>query len=243
MADDFACLISLYPLCPLVPVHYVAGSADHENGIILDATDECAITIFALVQLSLCPISTGYVVDHHQFSFPPMKRQRVGGDLHIGHGAILKSVPAQYEVLQSRPGVGYIFQQHWNIFRRANIGNPHGQEFVARISEALSRSIVDFEKLQGFQVVDPHRLRMVYKQNSKAGVVLAQPDLRDRRAGINGAIPPLSDEMIGSHGDVSQRSDSLALLHTQPGSRSFRRSPDSRADIRRNYHFSVPITS
>src|SRR5262249_29460422 len=75
---------------------------------------------------------------------------------------------------QAEAHLGYVLKQARDVFLRANLGNAHAEELLAGIAVVLDGRIVDLQKLQGFQVIDPHGLRIVSEEHAETGVVLAQ---------------------------------------------------------------------
>ena len=54
------------------------------------------------------------------------------------------------------PGI----DQGRNIFRRPNIANCHGQEFLSRITVVLHRRIIDCEKRECLRIINPGGARV-----------------------------------------------------------------------------------
>jgi len=61
---------------------------------------------------------------------------------------------------------GNIVQQSWQLCRRANIGDGHGEKFSTAVTVVTDGSIIDCEKLQGFKIIGPHGLGIVVEQQS-----------------------------------------------------------------------------
>jgi hypothetical protein len=52
-----------------------------------------------------------------------------------------------------------------------NVSQQLAQELISRKSIMLDRSIIRLETVEGFQIVDPHRFRVIAEQRAEADFV------------------------------------------------------------------------
>ena len=103
------------------------------------------------------------VLNGCQSRFAAAKKNSLGSDFDFENFAVLSPVAPVPAKSQSRWIVADGFEHAWNVFDRADVGDTHAQEFLARVSILCESCFIDVEKSQCFGVVNVHRLGIAGK--------------------------------------------------------------------------------
>jgi len=95
-------------------------------------------------------------------------------DFDIDDFAILAAMPPMAGVMILRTFFFHALKQARNFFRRVNIRDFHAEKFFARKTVIVGGGVIDFEKVQRFQIIHPHRMRIVGKEQPETGFTFAQ---------------------------------------------------------------------
>ena len=126
-------------------------------------------------QLLLRAQALGHVDGDHQPRLPPGQLDGVGSHLHVEQLAGRLAVPP--DVRQGRGTLRQPLQlvlQAGHVLGRADAGDGHAQELVARVPVTLDRRVVDGQEAQRLRVEHPHRLRARVEEHAVALLAGAQ---------------------------------------------------------------------
>ena len=119
----------------------------------------------------------------------------------------LQAMAPGADIAQAGRAVGDQVHQPRQVLRRADVGDAHGQELGAAVAVVLERGLVDLEKGERVEVVDPHRRRVLVEQEAEARLFLdagGRPRLARRRAADGLAQMEVADGERGEIGKLRQ---------------------------------------
>ena len=128
------------------------------------------------------------VLRPHQHGVAPAEENPLRRRFHFYNRAVLAHVPPAAMRGQLRGSVLHHVEQARNVFRRAHVGEPHSEHFLAGVAVMLDGGGVDFKELQGLQVEDVHRLRIGGEKQLKVRVVEGRICAAEFR-GARGSLP------------------------------------------------------
>src|SRR5918998_2077890 len=100
------------------------------------------------------------------------------GDLHINDRSIFLPVSPSARPINAGGRVRHTLQQSRDVLSRTYISDGHGEKLRTSISVMENGGLVDGKESEGFEVIDPHRKRVAFKQEAVSFPRLAQSHFR-----------------------------------------------------------------
>ncbi len=105
------------------------------------------------------------VVCEHQMRCPAVEAERVRHDLDVDQRPVLALVTPRPRYIDPLGGALEIGRQRRYVLTRANVSDRQAKELCLRVAVLANRGIVDGNKRERFQVIDPHRMRVALKEH------------------------------------------------------------------------------
>ncbi len=112
------------------------------------------------------------VARHHQDGRSPAEFDGGGTDVDVDLHPRLEAMAPLADIAQARRPVRRQVQQLRHVLRRSNVGDAHAEELGARVAVVLDRRLIDLEKGQRAQLIDPHRGRVLIEQVAERGIAV-----------------------------------------------------------------------
>ena len=106
----------------------------------------------------------GDVLRENQLRLPVGEDEGVRHDLHLDEGAVLRPVAPDPRLVEPLAHPCDVLQQRRDVLGRADVLDGHPQELLAGVAVPPDGGVVDRQEGEGFQVVDPHRMRVGFEQ-------------------------------------------------------------------------------
>ena len=128
-------------------------------------------------------------------------------------------------------GLGDVRQQRRLVIGWANVGDGHGQEFLAPIAVMRHGGVIDFEERKGLKIINPHRQRICFEEAAITLLALVQRlldllaldgqgDLISHgREELHVALAISAFLLVVLHGQYADGPCRRPQRHTQPGRR------------------------
>jgi len=144
----------------------------------------------------LRPAPIGDILGENQLRLPVGEGEGVRHDLHLDEGAALRPVAPDPRLVEPLVHPCDVLQQRRDVLGRADVFDGHPQELLAGVTVPPDGGVVDRQEGERFQIVDPHRVWIVLKQqpigflgSPSGGSAPAQPTRSSRFLGRHS--PPL----------------------------------------------------
>lgn len=155
-----------------VAIHFASAVIDRQDSAvegfdqdgILHAVEDGTVVFLAFAERRLRLYTFCYIQSSYEDGGASVVRERVGVDFDINDASILAAVPPNARMLKRGAFSFQVFQQARHILLRADVGNAHGEEFLARVAVLVHSGVVDGKETIRLQVIDPHGQRIVLKQ-------------------------------------------------------------------------------
>jgi hypothetical protein len=137
--------------------------------LVRDVVDDQLLELARGVQRRFHAQLIGDVVRHHEAGQAAGDGHRVGGDLHVDQAAVAAPMdPAAGPFRALGRGDGQVAFKALDLLGGTDVLDRHLQEFRLRIAVVGDGGGVHHQEAQRFQIVHPHRLRMLFEQMLEA---------------------------------------------------------------------------
>ncbi len=128
--------------------------------------DQIAITILTDAQRLLRFLSLGDIMDQDKLRRPASERQTARRNIDVDNGAVFFTVAPLARVLRRGVlGSKILFQQS-HLLGWTNVFDRHLEELRTRVAIVAHGRVVHCEEAKRGQVVNPHRLRIRFEQQT-----------------------------------------------------------------------------